>query len=259
MGHYRASFTANGHSIRVLKDRAAKLKAERGCTHNEALDQVARSIGYTSWQAVMAEPSDPKRDEFFSHYYQRNDRSQPEYLAYLASRAITDTPDAFREHLVETYAAFCDLGFDQCALDREPGDPDEFTEQLKAAVDRDGPQALLPQAFSDEMLERLLGHTRLAFVHMRHEGAFSLPPTRNLAPVFYCVARLTHHRVLQRNPRAAEFQIKLWRVKQATEVYHMRLELEFISRRTRVKVEQPTLETVLVAPEHIGTQVASAK
>ena len=41
MANHRGQFTANGHSIRFLKDRALALKAERHCAHHEALNEVA--------------------------------------------------------------------------------------------------------------------------------------------------------------------------------------------------------------------------
>jgi len=87
MAHYRNQFTANGHSIRFLKDRALSLKSERHCAHHEALNEVAREVGYTDWAAIMAELPEPSRDEFFAESLQRNDRTRPDYREFLSRRA----------------------------------------------------------------------------------------------------------------------------------------------------------------------------
>jgi hypothetical protein len=256
MSRYHPCFTANGHSIRLLKDRAASLKAERGCTHNEALDEIARSIGYPGWTAVMSEPADADRDEFFGQSLQINDRSRPEYREFLSDRRIEDSPDAFRQFLVDDYTHFKDLGFHRYRLTRECGDPAELIENLGKAVALQGPEALLPQCLSDEYLERLVGHGRLAFAYMGHAKGLPLPPTHNLDPLIYCVIAIAHHQKREKNPRASRFHLKDREMFEATDIYLIRLELEFLSRCTKIKCEQPTLATVLVAPESVSFQLS---
>jgi len=257
MSNYRPCFTANGHSIRLLKDRASALKAERACTHNEALDEVARSIGYSGWTAVMSEPADPDRDEFFKSVTSNSTiEGRPEYREFLSDRRIEDTPDAFRQFLVDDYTHFKSLGFHRYQLNRECGDPRELIASLGKAVELQGPTALLPQHLSDEFLERLIGHGRLAFAHMGHEKGLPLPPTHNLDPLIYCIIAIMDHQKRERNPRASRFHVKFREMFEATNNYLMRLELEFLSRCTKVKCDQPTLATVLVASDHVSFRLA---
>jgi hypothetical protein len=253
----QSSFTSTGHSIRLLKQRASALKTERGCTHNEALDEVARLIGYPNWMAAMSEPADADRDEFFGRSYERNDRNRPDYREFLTEWSLDDSADAFRKFLVEDYARFKALGFHRYRLDRDAGDPDELLECLKKAVDLHGPEALLPQRLSDELLERLIGHARLARVYLEHVTGPPLPPTGNLDPIVYCVIHIIHQQKRRRHPRASALRVKLREAMVATETYHMRLELEFLSRRTKVRCDQPTLESVLVPPEAVAFWVSS--
>lgn len=249
-------FTANGHSIRFLRDRATALKNEGRLSHHEALQEVARAIGYPEWAGVMAEPVDPARDEFFSESFQLNDRSHPAYLEFLGRRALADSSDAYRQYVVEAYADFCDLGFQNYYLERQPGDPKELGEALHRSTARDGAAALLPQNISVELFERLLGHTRLAFVHMDIGRSCGLPPTGHLGPITYCVVRITDHLRTASNPRTTGFKIRMPTLQKSCETYAMRLELEFLSRRTRFKVGQPTLETVLQEDDLVLLSVA---
>jgi hypothetical protein len=252
-------FSANGHSIRYLKDRAAALKVERRCSHHEALNEVARTVGYADWATLMAEPANTHRDDFFAESFQRNDRARPEYRAFLEHRDIKDSAEAYRQFVVEDYGHFCALGFEKYTLDRAPGDPKELAECLHRSTARDGAAALLPQNLSDELLERLLGHTRLAFAHIEHGRTLGLPPTDHPAPIFYCIVRITHHQRLQQNPRSSGFKMKTDDIGQAMEAYHLRLELEFLSRRTRIQVQQPTLDSVLDPHGDISISVAPEK
>ena len=253
MASYTSRFTPNGHSIAALKKRASALKAQHGCTHSQALNEVARAIGYSDWQAVASEEADEVRDEFFSESLQLKDRNRPDYEKFLAEHRLQDSPDAFRQFLVADYAWFKALGFDQYRLGA-PGDADELLQHLGRLAAK-GAETLLPQNLDDVSLERLVGHTRLAFAHMQHTSGLQLPPTNHLGPIAICVLSIACHLRQQRHPHAEEFKIKLKEIYDATRNYRVRLELEFLSRRTRVKFEHATLANVLLATESVSVQV----
>ena len=59
-----------------------------------------------------------------------------------------------------------------------------------------------------ELLERLLGHSRLAFAHMQ-PTRLGLPPTNHLTPLIFCVIFIKHRLKLQTNPRASALRIKM--------------------------------------------------
>jgi hypothetical protein len=251
MASNQRSFTANGHSIRQLKDRASKLKAQCGFKHHEALDEVARNIGYQSWTAVMSEPADPKRDEFFRQTYQLNDQGLPEYREFLATRGRADCPDAFRQYLVEEYVNYQLLGFHRCELSHDPGDPDQLAQQLAIQAGFHGPTALLPHSLSEELLQRLIGHGRLRLVGERKGDS--------LVPFLFCVIRITHSLLLRDNPHTEELTITLDKLNSATEYYSLWSEMELISRRTRVRFTRPTLETIFQESAQISIHLADSE
>jgi hypothetical protein len=78
----------------------------------------------------------------------------------------------------------------------------------------------------------------------------------HLDPIFFCALRIIHHLRQQRHPHATRFKVKFDEMYEAIQNYRIRLELEFLSRRTRVKFEQATLATVMVKSEHVVMHVA---
>jgi hypothetical protein len=79
---------------------------------------------------------------------------------------------------------------------------------------------------------------------------------RFYATVNNCIIAIMDHQKRERNPRASRFHVKFREMFEATNNYLVRLELEFLSRCTKVKCDQPTLATVLVASDHVSFRLA---
>lgn len=43
----------NEKDINSLKRNAKKIKKQTGCTHSEALNQIAKQVGYANWSILM--------------------------------------------------------------------------------------------------------------------------------------------------------------------------------------------------------------
>jgi hypothetical protein len=163
---------------------------------------------------------------------------------------MSDSPDAFRQYLVEEYVQYRLLGFHQYELSYDPGDADELARRLAIQASLHGRQVLLPQFLSEELLQRLIGHEH------RRRSESAERNSGSLVPVVCCVFHLRHALLLKDDPTTEQFTMSVDELAIATSYYYLWLEMELITRHTRVKFTPPTLETIFEPTAVVSVRLA---
>lgn len=249
---YKPRYTSNGHSIELLKAKAKSIQKKQNCKKREALDIIAQQHSFSNWNEITNQELNPPRDLFYEHFYgdrSRAEFSEEQYTEYLEKNKIEDSSEAFRQYAEKHRQSYEKLGFDNlCYLHSRP-DNQVLMQELADQISRKGAVGLLPQQLPSYILEGMMqGYER-----SKEEPADEEEDTQTKGEgVLMCVLSFIAY-----ESGKPEITVPTEELMENCETFYLRLKLEWISRKTEMHFEKPTLKNILSPDESITMNINS--
>jgi hypothetical protein len=243
---YAPRYSAVGHPIALLKKKAKKLASSSTSgkvKHRDALDQVAREAGFSSWDELMANP-DPVRDQFYSDVFSAKDtfRSDRKYRDFLSERGISDNSEAFRKYAVEMLKGYQELGFHNLARNRNQVPEDVLLSELHQHLEKRGAAGFLPQNLPSFLLTALIDEFTV-FNELNETGPADSDDA-SIAGNLFVFLTLKSYQLHLKGKSGRRFTVPENEFFPALHAYHMAAYMEEVSRRTEIEVAPVTVDNV---------------
>lgn len=238
---YTALYSSRGHSIKSLKSEAVKIKAAGDLTHIESLHHVAREAGYANWDELIRQAKDPNRDSFFKATYQKGEKDSAIkglYQNFLQSKKLPDSKDSYRRFTVHQWEGYTQLGMNKLDIGNEMLTPDAFFLTIRQQIDEMGGNGLLPQNMPDLMLQTLVGASRIILEDSCENVADEIKSG-------YTAAIINIVCIISSYPfNKDKYELETDELFRRLTKLSLIAELEFMSRNTSLRIEQPSIESI---------------
>lgn len=249
--HYKPRYTSQGHSIESLKSHAETLQKKDGCKKREALDAVAHLHQYSDWNEIMNQKPSPHRDMFFDDFYKGTQLAGlrgEQYQEFLKEMNLAATPDSFRKYAVKHYESYKKLGFEELYYVHICHDRQILMQDLADQISRKGAFGFLPQNLPSYILESML-HAYEKHSE-REEGEELHPDEAGGEPVLFAVLGIKAYQIKKPN-----IEIPVEELYELCEMYYLRLKLEWLSRRTEMQFQKPTIKNILELKGNVRMEI----
>lgn len=157
MKKYQNKYTQDAYSIKTLKKEAKILAEEQGLKLSAAQHLIAKSCGYSDWNAIVAQKPNKDRDNFYREMYKEGLKDW-RFLDYIEKQELESSKENLRKWMIQCYQFMENSGYQERTYRLYSSDG--LLQVVSSVLLTKGLDGFLPQNLSNDILQSLLYYWR---------------------------------------------------------------------------------------------------